>query len=168
MKSFKKPTFPEKEKPVEVIQAEVTQLAPQSDYRVMSQMSRDGFISMMNHSSEEINRLDNTLSFMTDSLSDKEYFFSLSNKEKLAVFQALDHRQSNLRKDVIRVHEIGARDEFNRNFFGIQARTEEQIAAMNGDASQVEPLTKPAKQVLSEISKFVALRAMNSRIPDGE
>lgn len=164
MKSNKQPTAPIQIEPGVITSGfsdeakkQLIEIMPKPDDSFVNLLSRAQFIFMMNGVMERIGKIDKELDDIEEILLDRNRFARLSVKEQIQIYRSLEKRQAGLRSDAIRVHEIGSRTEFNRTFFGIQAQIAGTDQVVGEDTASL--LTKPARHVLSEISKFVTVRA---------
>ena len=174
MKSNKQPTAAPPRNEISIIPSELSaeirdkliEILPNTDSSFMNLLSREKLIQMMNGVMGRIDKTDKELNDIEDKFLEKESFDKLPMKEKIQIYRAIERRQATMRSDAIRVAEIGSRTDFNRNFFGIQAQIMGQVNESSEETENL--LTKPARHVLSEISKFVNLRTGAIRSNDGE
>lgn len=168
MKSNKQPTYPDTKNavdtipnrfPVEDIRDKLIEVLPKADSSLLNLLSRAQFIQMMNGVMERISELDDELKQIEEVLLEREKFDKMAPSEKIRVYRAIEKRQATMRADAIRVTEIGSRTDFNRSFFGIQAQLMEHSDRLSGETEDAQALTMGAKQVLSQITKLVTIRA---------
>lgn len=118
---------------------------------IVSNISRDGFIELINGLMGGVVSLNNTLNSMESIFSDPTIFEELPIPLKLSLYKALSQRHSSMVGGVNKVFDLAVKSEFNRNFFGLSQEEAEQ----QQEVGDTEPLSREARVALAEIAKRI-------------